>query len=161
VSYLPKRIYNGKVCTKSFLLKLFLAGSWVSGVTPADLKTALEYGTCRKMVEALIRGKILVGHGLQNDLKSLGLTHPVHLIRDTAWYGPFMKRDPYTGVGRPMKLRDLAKLFLRRSIQQDGTSHDSCEDARAAMDLYMLVKKDFDHWTAVSTANYTTRQYHS
>lgn len=62
-----------------------------------------------------------------------------------------MQRDVYSGLLRPKKLRDLAKLYLGRSIQENGSCHDSRVDAKAAMDLYMLVKKDFDNFVAVST----------
>lgn len=111
--------------------------SWVSGVTPGDLIGfgAMDFGSCRKMVQDTLLNKILVGHGLENDLKALALAHPWQQIRDTALHEPFMRFDVHTGTLRSQKLRDLTKHYLRRSIQEEGSYHDSCVDARAALDL--------------------------
>lgn len=45
----------------------------------------------QKEVAEIIRGKILVGHSLKNDLSVLFLSHPKKNIRDTARYKPFKK----------------------------------------------------------------------
>ena len=39
----------------------------------------------------MIRDKILVGHALKNDLEVLLLSHPRSMIRDTAYYRPYMR----------------------------------------------------------------------
>ena len=58
----------------------------------------------------LLKGKVLVGHALKNDLKVLLLSHPRHMIRDTATHRPFMRH--HHGKFRPRKLKDLAKEHL-------------------------------------------------
>lgn len=56
---------------------------------------------------------VLVGHSLNNDLKALGMKH--RRCIDTARAYPHKKGPP-----AKLKLRDLAKSYLLRSIQQGG-----------------------------------------
>jgi RNA exonuclease 4 len=128
----------------------------VSGVRPQDLESpnAMDYGTCRWVVQGLLAGKILVGHALENDLKVLNLNHPWDQVRDTSVHPPFMKSNPHTGAYQARRLCHLTQSFLGKKIQQ--YEHDSLEDARAAMDLYMLVKPDWDY-----TVEFWSRQSRS
>jgi len=64
------------------------------------------------------------------------LAHPFHLTRDTARYGPLQRKK-----GRPHSLKYLTKTLLKTKIQSG--SHDSGEDARAALLVYHCVK---DKW---------------
>ena len=50
---------------------------------PKDLKNAQPFEALRKKVKEALAGKILVGHGLSNDLKCLKINHPSADIRDT------------------------------------------------------------------------------
>lgn len=127
--------------------------TFVSGVRPQDLESphAMEYGECRWKVQQLLKGKILVGHALENDLKVLCLNHPWDQIRDTSVHPPFMKLDHITGAYQARRLRDLSQSVLGKVIQQN--EHDSLEDARAALHLYMLVKPDWDY-----TVDFWSRQ---
>lgn len=112
--------------------------TFVSGITEHDLTSskAVELHDCRAQVEQLIRGKVLIGHALKNDLHSLGISHPWDQTRDTGKYEPFMKERFNDGVLWPRKLKDLAKGRLRRNIQQLGMPHCPFEDAQTALDLY-------------------------
>jgi RNA exonuclease 4 len=113
----------------------------VSGVTPQLLRrNAMEVTKCRQVVADLLKDKILVGHALSNDLQALLLQHPKTDVRDTAYYRPFQRLAG--NKWRPRKLRDLVAENLHRSIQ--GESHDSVEDAVAAMDLFKLVREDWE-----------------
>ena len=58
-----------------------------------------------------IQGKLLVGHGLQGDLKSLGLCHPAFLTRDTMNFSLFQSK------GHARKLKSLAAELLGKKIQ--------------------------------------------
>lgn len=110
-----------------------------SGITPEIMeKTTCSFKRAQKHVRKLIdHNVILVGHGLENDLRALKLAHP-HLV-DTAHLYDSWKGPP----SRP-KLRELSKRFLKRLIQGDKAAvageqgHDSCEDAIAALDLFKL-----------------------
>jgi RNA exonuclease 4 len=117
--------------------------TFVSGVKPKHIQstTAMNVKTCRETVAALIKGKILVGHSLKNDLHALMLQHPVTHIRDTAHYRTFQRLG---GGGsakkwRPRKLRDLVHEHCGIVIQEAGQSHDSVDDAKANMELFKTV----------------------
>jgi len=122
--------------------------TFVSGVREEHLQpdVAMESEKCIAIVEKLLQGRILVGHGLKNDLTVLGITHPWYNTRDTAKYEPFMKKakkDSTSTLPRPRKLKDLALTKLDRVIQKEGESHCSIEDSIAALDLY---KKTRGKW---------------
>ncbi|XP_048321160.1 uncharacterized protein LOC107432521 isoform X2 [Ziziphus jujuba] len=83
----------------------------ISGIRPRDLKKAKDFRVVQKRVAELIKGRILVGHALRNDLKALLLSHPKNDIRDTSEYQPFLKE------GYRRALRHLAAEFLKVEIQ--------------------------------------------
>lgn len=106
-----------------------------SGVRARDLKaSATTLRECQDAVAKLINGKLLVGHALHNDLKALLLSHPMHMMRDTAKYAPLMRVNG-AGKRRARKLRDLAKEHVGLNIQE--SEHSSVEDARAALFVYL------------------------
>lgn len=69
---------------------------------------------------------ILVGHGLENDLATMGIVHSRCI--DTVELFPHPSGMPYR-----MGLAVLAREKLKRFIQ--GGEHDSLEDAKACVDL--------------------------
>merc|ERR1712226_407612 len=115
-----------------------------SGVKARDLKSekAMSVEDCRSKVSALLKGKVLVGHALKNDLDALMLTHPKENIRDTARYRPYQRLAGRKW--RPRKLRDLVKEFCDIQIQQEGEAHDSVDDARAAMQLFKVSREPWE-----------------
>lgn len=65
----------------------------------------------------LLKGRVLVGHALENDLSALLLDHPRKDIRDTARFPPLM-RSPAPGRKlKPRALRHLAAEELGLDIQ--------------------------------------------
>ncbi|XP_030549764.1 RNA exonuclease 4 [Rhodamnia argentea] len=108
----------------------------VSGIRPSDMRKAKDFCTVQNKVAELIKGRVLVGHALHNDLKALLLTHPKGDIRDTSEYLPLQKE------GRRKALRHLAAELLGASIQNG--EHCPIEDARAAMLLYIRNKKKWE-----------------
>ncbi|CAK9178074.1 unnamed protein product [Ilex paraguariensis] len=100
------------------------------------LSTAKDFRIVQKKVAELIKGKILVGHALRNDLKALLLSHPKKDIRDTSEYQPFLKE------GHRRALRHLAAEILGAKIQSG--EHCPIEDARAAMLLYQKNRKEWE-----------------
>lgn len=115
--------------------------TFVSGITQEMLDTAtMNLYTAQKCVKMLLEDKLLIGHDLQNDLQALGITHPWHMIRDTARFEPFMKtRFPGDESLWPRGLKDLSAEKLGREIQVYGRPHCPKEDAQAALDLYQMV----------------------
>lgn len=119
--------------------------TFVSGITAEMLQDAqLDFSACRQQVLELLEGKLLVGHGLKNDLRVLGITHPWQMTRDTAKYQPFMKVRFEDGILWPRGLRDLCQEKLNREVQVYGRPHCPKEDAMAALDLYKLVQNKWE-----------------
>jgi len=109
-----------------------------SGVTPDILRSKGEnFDDVQKEVAEFIKDRVVVGHGLQNDLRALLLTHPFHLVRDTARYGPLQRKR-----GRPHSLKFLMKRLFGVEIQTGA--HDSGEDARSALLVYNHVKEKWE-----------------
>lgn len=123
----------------------------VSGVEPKHLKDkkAMEVEQCREAVAQILKGKILVGHALTNDFKALMLNHPKAKIRDTAKYRPFQRYG--NKKWRARKLRDLVKENLKGKEQFQEAEHDSVQDARATMELFQLVRTQWEKELASKT----------
>lgn len=112
--------------------------TWVSGVTPKHMSSAVSFETAQLEVSKLLDKKVLIGHAVHHDLDSLFLSHPKSMIRDTSQF------QPYRAIagGKSPSLKKLAMHFLQIDIQ--GASHSSVEDARATMLLYKLNKHAFE-----------------
>uniref|UniRef100_A0A182NLW4 RNA exonuclease 4 n=1 Tax=Anopheles dirus TaxID=7168 RepID=A0A182NLW4_9DIPT len=111
----------------------------ISGIRPEHIADGTEFQIIRELVRKVIHGRILVGHALKNDLMVLNLRHPKYNVRDTARYRPIAKKAH--AFGTP-SLKSIAQTFLGEDIQ-DG-EHDSVEDARAAMKIYLLFEKEWE-----------------
>lgn len=113
--------------------------TWVSGIKPHHMATAVSPEECQAKVANILKGRILVGHSLQHDLQALLLSHPRSMIRDTSRHLPF--RQKYSS-GKTPSLKKLTKEVLGIDIQ--ASEHSSIEDARATMLLYKSDKKEFE-----------------
>ncbi|KAL7423563.1 RNA exonuclease 3 [Cryptotrichosporon argae] len=103
-----------------------------SGLTLADLARAvLDLPAARAAVGGFVGpSTVVVGHGLENDLRALRLLHSN--VVDTAIVFPHDRGHPYRRA-----LRDIVKEKLGYFIQ-DRTAdlgHSSAEDARATLDV--------------------------
>ncbi|CAI5757202.1 unnamed protein product [Candida verbasci] len=114
--------------------------TWVSGIQPYHLKNAISFKQAQEKVSKLFQDKILIGHGINNDLECLFLSHPKKMIRDTSRYPPFRE----IAGGKTPSLKKLVKQVLNIDIQ--AQSHSSVEDARATMLLFRLHRKNFEKW---------------
>ncbi|PIK60104.1 RNA exonuclease 4 [Apostichopus japonicus] len=106
--------------------------SEVTGITSKDLQNADNFSLVQEEVSSILKGRILVGHALHNDLKVLFLTHPKSMIRDTSTYKKFKEMSK----GNKPKLKKLSEMVLKVRIQEGA--HNSVQDAQAAMKLFML-----------------------
>jgi len=118
-----------------------------SGIRARDLVGAPSFDSVRQRVAQLIRGKILVGHAIHNDLNVLNIAHPPALIRDTAFY-PGLRRalvqaspDKYDASHCP-SLKNLCRFILKLSIQSG--EHCPVEDAASTMKLYVRFRGDWE-----------------
>ncbi|KAF9055430.1 ribonuclease H-like protein [Hymenopellis radicata] len=85
----------------------------------------------RKALNTIMNSEtILIGHALENDLKTLRIIH--HRCVDTAIMFPHPHGPPYRRA-----LRDLARQHLGVKIQAGGSTvgHSSVEDSVATLDL--------------------------
>ena len=73
---------------------------------------------------------IIVGHGLENDLRALNLIH--NTVLDTAVVFPHFFGLPYR-----RSLKALVSSYLKKDIQESLWGHDSYEDARACIELML------------------------
>ncbi|OIT22379.1 PREDICTED: RNA exonuclease 4 [Nicotiana attenuata] len=118
-----------------------------TGIRPEYLRDAMPLrNVSRKIQEFLCNGepiwqirskagrsRILVGHGLDHDLKCLEMEYPAIKIRDTAKYPPLMKTSKLSN-----SLKYLTKAYLGYDIQ-NGVQ-DPYEDCIATMKLYKRMK---------------------
>eukprot|EP00986_Skeletonema_menzelii_P019915 scaffold29570_cov154-Skeletonema_menzelii.AAC.1 len=113
---------------------------------------------------------MVVGHALENDFEALEITHPISLVRDTAFFIPYMRKVRTKLYSR--KLSALSSEELGIDIQQqqqpqsfenpppledeDGggasmiqndsmVGHSSVEDAAAALRLYWNRCMEWEH----------------
>jgi len=126
--------------------------TFVSGITKEHLTSdqAVEFEECRERVQKILDDKILIGHGLKNDLSVLEISHPWYQIRDTTKYKPFMKVQSKYGILLPRKLKELAKEWLGQDIQHSGRPHCPIEDARAALMLYRSAYRNWEKFILYS-----------
>ncbi|KAJ8682281.1 hypothetical protein QAD02_018073 [Eretmocerus hayati] len=110
----------------------------VSGIRPQHLQNGHDFTEVQREVAEILRGRILVGHALHNDLAVLFLNHPRRLQRDTSRYKLFRK----VTKGATPSLKKLSSELLGVDIQSG--EHDSIEDAKATMQLYQLFKKKWE-----------------
>eukprot|EP00250_Pteridium_aquilinum_P002372 c12569_g1_i1 orf=53-994(+) len=109
----------------------------ISGVRPSNLRKGEDFAVVQKEVAELLKGRVLVGHSLRNDLKIMYLSHPKKDIRDTAAYPPLRGTN-----GRPRALRHMAEEILGAKIQVG--EHCSVQDARAAMYIYQHLRPGWE-----------------
>lgn len=113
----------------------------VSGIRPHDIENGEPFEKVQEEVIAMLQGKILVGHGIFNDLGVLQIKHPNMNIRDTARYKPLAR---LVSNGRTPSLKKLSEAILGLEIQTG--EHNSVEDARAAMSIYNRLSVDWEKY---------------
>ncbi|VFQ60434.1 unnamed protein product [Cuscuta campestris] len=109
----------------------------ITGINASDLDgvTCSLNDVQESMKKLLAHGKILVGHGLCNDLRALQIDHAK--VIDTAYV--FKYQD---APNRRPSLSNLCKFVLGYELRENGCPHNCLDDAIAAM---KLVKKKVEH----------------
>lgn len=140
--------YNGSLVYEHFVKtqsKIIDYNTRFSGVSEKDLtesnnsiKTFPEVQ--KDLLNLFDANTILIGHGLDNDLRVLRIVHKT--IVDTSVIFSHSTGYPYR-----RSLKNLTKSFLKRDIQCGDMGHSSFEDSRACLELIMWkVRKDLRHW---------------
>uniref|UniRef100_A0A1A9X254 Exonuclease domain-containing protein n=1 Tax=Glossina brevipalpis TaxID=37001 RepID=A0A1A9X254_9MUSC len=118
-----------------------------SGITAKDLTphSDNEVKTFAQVQQDLLdlidADTILIGHGLDNDLRVLRIVHKT-IVDTSLVYGHS------TGYPYRRSLKNLTKSFLKREIQCSDEGHSSYEDSRACLELMLWkVRKDLRHWS--------------
>ncbi|KAG0240611.1 poly(A)-specific ribonuclease [Actinomortierella wolfii] len=106
-----------------------------SGIQPGDLDpnkskhTLVPLKVAYKRLRTLVdMGCIFVGHGLRQDFRIINILVPPEQVQDTVDIFHIKNRQ------RKISLRFLVWYLLHEDIQSE--SHDSIEDARAALAIY-------------------------
>lgn len=106
-----------------------------SGIEPGDLdplssnKNLVTFQTSYRRLWLLLNlGCVFIGHGLQNDFRTINIHVPKEQIRDTSelFFLPDYKRK--------LSLKFLSYVVLKENVQVGN--HDSIEDSRYALKLY-------------------------
>jgi RNA exonuclease 4 len=139
VNYHGHQVYDSYVQVKVPVTDYRTA---VSGIEPRHLRrdVARPFKEVHEDLKVLLEGRILVGHGIKNDLDCLLLKHDKRYIRDTSKFTKF--RQLATIPGKTPRLRDLVDKLLGVEIQTGA--HSSVEDARATMAIFRLEKPAFE-----------------
>jgi RNA exonuclease 4 len=135
--------FSGKVILDAFVKPSEQVRDYRTDITGVDADILKRAGRpldeVITKVKATLEGKVVIGHGLNNDFEALGFSHPADKIRDTAGYKPLRPADREKKIPA---LRFLVSHWLKRDIQQG--SHSSVEDARFALQLYKKVADDWE-----------------
>ncbi len=82
-----------------------------SGIRPGDLIGAPSFREVRQRVADLVRGRIIIGHAIDNDLRALMLPHPPALVRDTSVY-PGLRQE-LAAAAPSVRPRSLSRCLPR------------------------------------------------
>lgn len=144
--------YNGHVLFDKYIRPIGpvtdFRSQW-SGIRKHHLTQATSFSHARDQVKSLLKGKVLVGHSVLVDLKSLDLLHPGHMIRDISTTRLLKRLARFPPEHRP-SLKALTNRLLHRKIQVGRHGHCPLEDARAALDLYKLVEGEWEREVELS-----------
>lgn len=124
-------------------------------------RQAMSFAKVRQAVHRILKGKILVGHNLQEHLTSLGLTHPSTDVRDCANFRLFQytEIDGVTDeqIAAQRSLADLAGEFLQREIDHDLSP---MEASVLSLDLYKAFRSEWEqHLVQQAHQNENAAQY--
>lgn len=109
-----------------------------SGVTAKDLskRSKLLKDVQNDLMGFITADTILIGHGLENDLRALRMIHTS--VVDTAIIFPHIMGPPYR-----RSLKSLVYQILKRDIQRESGGHNSYEDACSCLELVLWkLRKD-------------------
>jgi hypothetical protein len=137
----------------------------------------VSFQTCQNEITQLFssisnKKVMVVGHAIENDFDALGLSHPISLVRDTAFFIPYMRQVRTRMFSRKLSVLSSEELgidiqqrqqtlvdppSLQSEEEEEGESvgvslqnesrvgHSSVEDAAAALRLYWHKCIEWEH----------------
>ncbi|KAJ7587275.1 ribonuclease H-like domain-containing protein [Mycena floridula] len=120
-----------------------------TGIQPSHLtgNNATQFSVVQEHVANLLKGNILVGHSLWNELSVLGIAHLAVDTRDIGLYQPF--RNALRSPNHIVSLWTLAWQLMRRRSQHQESN--PLENARTILDLYRTQQQDWETAIAQGT----------
>ncbi|KAH9489585.1 hypothetical protein Btru_037572 [Bulinus truncatus] len=113
-----------------------------SGIRPSHMIHAIPIQQALPRIRHFLKNKIIIGHAVYNDFNVLGIKPENYMVRDTAQCPRLVHMAHLEGRGNSLK--KLTKVLLNRHIQVKGRGHCSVEDAQATLDLFKLVRKQWE-----------------
>lgn len=142
VDFMGNEIYNKYVIPRDGINSITNERFQYSGVSKNLLreheatKKALPFEEVKKEVAAILEGKMIVGHGLDNDFAVLEYMPNPLMVWDTTKLPEYLRNN-----GSAQKLKLLASKIGNNIQKSNGKGHSPLEDARASMNLYRVHNK--------------------
>ena len=168
VDFNGNQIYNNYVIPPGGIEAITNYRKNYSGITENLLRNprmgAKSFEEVKAEVHAILKDKIIVGHGLDNDFKVLDYdSSRTNEVWDTAIIDKYMREPKYPGAPREAKkLQELAaeignniqKIVKNANGKPLKKGHSPLEDARASMNLFRT-------YIGLDKVNYTGRNMSS
>lgn len=139
VDFMGNEIYNKYVIPTGGINSITNERYKYSGITKKLLRNyeskglAFSYEEVKNEVAAILYGRKIVGHGLDNDFAVLEYIPNPYMVWDTTKIQDFLRND-----GSAQKLKTLAATIGNNIQKNNGKGHSPLEDARASMNLYRV-----------------------
>ncbi|CAL1539197.1 unnamed protein product [Lymnaea stagnalis] len=137
--------YNGKVIYDHYIKPsdhiTDYRTPW-SGIRPHHMSMALPCSLAVPEIKKFLDKKIVIGHAVYHDFKALEMQPAQFMVRDTARSARLVEMAGLQGKGNSLK--KLSAALLDRHIQVGKRGHCSVEDAKATLDLFKLVRTEWE-----------------
>lgn len=134
--------YSGAILLNTLVSPRIRVSQWgerIHGIVEPMVKEGMDEFICLEKVHKLVRGRILVGVDLRQDIKYLHI-NPQELmgIRDMSMAEKVFKKIDIHPKQDRYALRDLAEKILYRKVQL--LKHSSKEDVIAIREIYLVAE---------------------
>ncbi|KAJ7587415.1 ribonuclease H-like domain-containing protein [Mycena floridula] len=140
--------YQGQTVLDTYVVPTMKVTDYPTATTGIQLShltgnNAIQFSVVQEHVANLLKGNILVGHSLWNDLSVLGIAHPAVDTRDIGLYQPF--RNTLRSPNHIISLWTLARQLIDLCFYLDShLIHCQLENARTILDLYRTQQQDWE-----------------